>query len=206
MLTWQDGAANEGATGGVTSGDHGAAGGRALESARVLLGSGGLRALGRSVRLAADGSAFTSSYRLVVGESGELQRLSVTSASSQRERSLTLNRTEDGYWLLDTGSGGARAEFDGAVDIDLQLSPMFTALPIRRLRLHREVGEHRLPIVFVSLPTLEVTLVHQHYRTLSTLDDAGRAVVGFSWDDFTAEITVDADGMVLDYPGIARRL
>ena len=188
MLTWQ-------------AGD-----GRTLESARVLLGAGGLRALGRGVRAVADEPMCTSSYRLIVGESGELQRLSVTTASAERERSLTLNRTEDGYWLLDTGSGGARAEFDKAVDVDVQHSPLFNALPIRRLGLHREAGEHELPMVIVSVPTLEVAVVRQHYRTISTLDADGRAVVEFRQDGFTAALTVDADGMVLDYPGLAARI
>jgi hypothetical protein len=180
--------------------------GRSLESARVLLGSGGLRALGRSVRVGPDGSAFTASYRLVVAENGTLQRLSVTSASAARERSITLNRTEDGYWLLDTGSGGSRAEFAGAVDVDLQFSPLFNALPIRRLGLHRGPGTHQLPVVFVSVPTLEVELVYQQYRGVSALDADGRAVVEFQQDDYLQEITVDSDGILLDYPGLAARL
>jgi uncharacterized protein len=180
--------------------------GRSLESARVLLGGGGLRALGRAVHVTGDGTAFTASYRLVVGEGGALQRLSVTSASAERERSLTLNRTEDGYWLLDTGSGGARAEFEGAEDVDLQYSPLFNALPIRRLRLHREADEQTVPMVFVALPTLEVGLVRQTYRTVSVLDADERATVGFSSGDFAADLTVDPDGMVLDYPGLARRV
>jgi hypothetical protein len=188
MLTWQAG------------------NGRTLESARVLLGAGGLRALGRAVRAAADAPMFTSSYRLVVGESGEVQRLSVTSASAERERSLTLNRTEDGYWLLDTGSGGSRAEFDKSVDVDLEFSPLFNALPIRRLGLHKEPGEHSIPMVTVSVPTLEVAVVRQSYRTISVLDGDGRAVVEFAQGDFTALLTVDADGLVLDYPGLAVRL
>jgi hypothetical protein len=188
MLTWQ-------------AGD-----GRTLESARILLGAGGLRALGRAVRAVPGSSMFTSSYRLVVGESGEVQRLSVTTASAERERSLTLNRTEDGYWLLDTGSGGARAEFDKSADVDVQYSPLFNALPIRRLGLHKEPGEHTVPMVVVSLPTLEVAVVRQSYRTVSTLDADGRAVVEFAQDDFTAALTVDADGMVIDYPGLATRL
>ncbi|HEY9416078.1 MAG TPA: putative glycolipid-binding domain-containing protein [Pseudonocardia sp.] len=188
MLTWQAG------------------GGRTLESARVLLGAGGLRALGRAVRAVPGGPMFTSSYRLVVGESGEVQRLSLTTASAERERSLTLNRTEDGYWLLDTGSGGARAEFEKSVDVDVEHSPLFNALPIRRLGLHKKPGEHELPMVIVSVPTLEVRVVHQIYRTVSTLDGAGRAVVEFTQDGFSAALTVDADGMVLDYPGLASRL
>jgi hypothetical protein len=177
-----------------------------LESARVLLGAGGLRALGRAVRAVPGEPTLTSSYRLVVGESGELQRLSVTTASAERERSLTLNRTEDGYWLLDTGSGGSRAEFEKSVDVDLEFSPLFNALPIRRLGLHKESGDHTLPMVIVSVPTLEVSLVRQRYRTVSTLDADGRAVVEFSQDDLAAELTVDADGLVIDYPGLAARV
>lgn len=180
--------------------------GRSLESARVLLGAGGLRALGRSVRVPAGGSAFTASYRLVVGENGALQRVSVTSASEARERSITLNRTEDGYWLLDTGSGGSRAEFGGAVDVDLEFSPLFNALPIRRLGLHRDPGTHRLPVVFVAVPTLEVSLVYQRYRGAGALAGGGQAVVEFNQDDYTERITVDGDGMVVDYPGLAGRI
>ncbi|WP_028927335.1 putative glycolipid-binding domain-containing protein [Pseudonocardia acaciae] len=181
-------------------------GGRALESARVLLGGGGIRALGRMVRAPLDAPAFTASYRLFVDEDGVLARLSVTSATAERERNLTLNHTEDGYWLLDTGSGGSRAEFDGALDVDLQYSPLYNTLPIRRLGLHRESLDHELPMVFVSLPTLEVEVTEQRYRTVSTLDADGRSVVNFSAGTFVADITVDSDALVLDYPGIATRI
>ncbi|MDT7656142.1 MAG: uncharacterized protein QOF38_857, partial [Pseudonocardiales bacterium] len=115
--------------------------GRAMESARVLLGAGGMRALGRSVHVPLDGPTFTASYRLTVDEQGALARLSVTSAAADRERNLTLNRTEDGYWMLDTGSGGGRADFAGALDVDLAYSPLYNSLPIRRLGLHRQSGD-----------------------------------------------------------------
>jgi hypothetical protein len=186
MLTWQ------------------AENGHGFEGARVHLGTGkAFRALGRLVRADPEGD-FTSSYRLVVGEDGGIERLSVTSANAQRERHLTINRTEDGFWLLDTGSGGSRTQFDGALDVDLAHSAMFNSLPIRRLGLHREAGEHSVPIVFVTLPDLEVRLVEQHYRTVSTV--AGdSAVIGFGWGDFTADLVVDADGVVMSYPGVAAR-
>jgi hypothetical protein len=180
--------------------------GHALEGARLILGPTGLRALGRMVR--SDSGGFTASYRLVVGEDGTLNRLSVTSATAERERHLTLNRTDDGVWLLDTGAdnGGTRGDGGGAVDVDLAFSPLFNALPIRRLGLHREAGEYTLPMVFVTLPELEVSEVRQTYRTVSTLDESGYALVEFSWGDFSAELVVDADGVVASYPGLARRL
>jgi hypothetical protein len=191
MLTWQ------------------AEDGRGFEGTRLLLGAGhAFRALGRLVRADPEGD-FTASYRLVVAEDGAVERLSLTSATAQRERHLTINRTEDGFWLLDTGSGGTRAEFGGAVDVDLEHSAMFNSLPIRRLGLHTagadaEAGEHSLPMVFVSLPDLEVTLVEQRYRTVSPLS-GDTAVVGFRWDEFAADLVVDPDGVVVSYPGVAVR-
>ena len=190
MLTWQ------------------AEDGHGLEGVRMIPGHGGFRALGRMVRVEPDGG-FTSSYRLVVGEDGTLSRLSVTSATAERERHLTINRTDDGVWLLDTGSGtgAVRDDCAGSVDVDLAFSPMFNTIPIRRLGLHRQAGEHTLPMVFVSLPDLEVRVVEQTYRTASVLDEGtGHAEIGFRWGDFTADLVVDADGVVASYPGLARRL
>lgn len=182
MLTWQ------------------AEDGHGLEGARVSFAHG-FRAQGRLVR-----PDFTASYRLVVDEDGLLSRLSVTSDTAQRERSLTLNRTGDGYWLLDTGGGaGTRAELGGALDVDLEHSALFNTLPIRRLGLHKEAGEHTLPMAFVTLPRLEVQDVQQTYRTVSVADDAP-GVIAFSWDDFAADLVVDADGLVVNYPGVAARL
>lgn len=172
-----------------------------LEGVRLVPHGGGFRALGRMVR-----TGFTASYRLIVGDDGIVERVSITAATPARERHLTLNRSEDGVWLTDSGSGSAQRGFVGALDVDLAHSPMFNALPIRRLGLHRDGGDEQLPVVFVSLPDLRVELVEQRYRTVSTLDDAGRAVVGFVWGSFGADIEVDADGLVLAYPGVATRV
>ena len=150
------------------------------------------------MRAPGDGAAFSASYRLVVDEQGVLSRLSVTSATEQREPATSpLNRSEDGYWLLDTGAeqGGLRANYDGALDVDLAYSPMFNTLPIRRLGLHREPGDHQIAMVLVDLPSLQVRQVSQRYCTVSTLDPSGRAVIRFSSEGFEAELVVDAEGI-----------
>jgi hypothetical protein len=42
---------------------------------------------------------------------------------------------------------------------------------------------------------------------VSVLDEGtGHAAIGFRWGDFTADLVVDADGVVTSYPGVARRL
>jgi uncharacterized protein len=185
--------------------------GRGMEGTRLLIGPTGLRAVGRMVHGGGDAAdlPFTASYELVAGPDGALRRLSVVSATAGRERHLTLRPTDDGFWMVDAATGGGRSEFDGAVDVDLAFSPMFNTLPIRRLGLHRDAGDHRLPVVFVALPELTTEVVEQRYRAVSPLGEGERpdeAVVGFAWGGFTAELVVDADAVVTSYPGVASRI
>jgi hypothetical protein len=175
-----------------------------LEGARVVLGERGLRAIGSVVSAAQDGiEAYTASYSLTTDEAGVVQRLTVRIARATGEQHVILTRSEEGIWLVDHGQGAARTNFGGALDVDLALSPLFNALPIRRLGLHRDAALHDLSVVFVALPSLEVCGVSQTYRTAS-LGDPG--VVSISSDTWDVEITVDADGMVLEYPGLASRV
>jgi hypothetical protein len=175
-----------------------------LEGTRVHFGPdpAGFRALGRIIRPDPEGD-FTASYSLVVREDGTLGRLSLSAATTAFEKHLTINRTEDGFWLLDDGSGSARQDFDGALDVDLAFSPLFNSLPIRRSGAHREAVDVEAPVVFVSLPDLEVSLTRQRYRTVRVRAGDSPARVEFTSADFRAELEVDADGFVLAYPGLA---
>lgn len=190
MLSWRSDPETDGATG--------------LESARITTSGGGFRAVGRMIRGTADG-VLTASYRLVVAADGALSRLAVDVATAVGEQQVTISRSTDGVWLVDDGSGGIRGDFHGARDVDLAFSPVFNALPVRRLGLHRDPAEHVLPMVFLDLPTLTVEATEQTYRTVMAGAGTEPAVVGFAAGGFTADVTVDADGFVLDYPGIASR-
>lgn len=174
-----------------------------LETARVVLGERSLRAIG--VLVAApqeDAEPYSASYSLATEETGVARRLTVRTVCAQGEQHVTLTRSEEGIWLIDHGGGAVRTNFEGALDIDLAFSPLFNALPVRRLDVHRTVSQHTLPMVFVSLPGLEVQLVRQSYRTVSVGDPA---VVCHTSGSFDVELTVDADGLVLNHPGLAER-
>jgi len=176
-----------------------------LEGVRVVLGERRMRATGAVVSTANSGEpAFSATYSLSTGETGVVSRVSVRAVNAEGERQVTLNRSEDGMWLVDYGQGSQRTDFDGAVDVDVSACVLFNAIPVRRLRLHEEPGEHSLPVVYVRLPKLSVHLVRQTYRGVVAADRP--PVVSFQQDDFTADLTVDADGLVVDYPGLARRV
>jgi uncharacterized protein len=177
-----------------------------LEAARVVLGERSLRASGSLISAPQAGlEAYSVSYSLATDEVGVVQRLTVRAIRAQGEQYVSLTRSEEGIWLVDRveqGAGTVRTNFSGALDVDLAFSALFNALPVRRLGLHRAAGQHELAMAFVALPGLEVGCVQQTYRTVAMGETTA---VSFAWDSFEAELTVDADGLVLEYPGLTRR-
>ncbi|SDH25832.1 hypothetical protein SAMN05216553_118183 [Lentzea fradiae] len=175
-----------------------------LEQVRLLLSNDQrLRASGRLVAAGPD-EQFNASFEVSVGESGQVTRLLLRTATVLEERQCSLSRTEDGAWLVDHGHGSKRETFNDALDVDVQFAVLFNAIPIRRLALHREASEHALPVVRVSLPDLSVRAVTQTYRTVSVGDDV--SVVRFKSGGFEQNIKVDPNGLVLEYPLISKRI
>lgn len=179
-----------------------------LDAARLVIGERRLRAIGRVVAgPSGDAAAYFASYELALDDAGAVSRLSVFSTTAEEERQVTLSRSGEGIWLVEhdqQGEVARRSEFEGALDVDVRDCALFNTLPIRRLGLHREPQTVELPVLYVDLPELTVELVKQTYRTVSVTDDG--AVIEYAAGDFRAELTVDADGLVLDYPGLATRI
>ena len=92
------------------------------------------------------------------------------------------------------------AELEGALDCDLAFSPLTNLMPIRRHRLHEQPGTVDFAMAWVSLPDLKVHRSEQRYEHLEP------GLVRFSSDGFVADLELDADGLVVTYPGLARRL
>ncbi|MFI2104117.1 putative glycolipid-binding domain-containing protein [Isoptericola sp. NPDC019693] len=113
-------------------------------------------------------------------------------------RQLDLSRDDDAGWRVD---GSARPDLADAVDVDLSFSPFTNTLPIRRLDL--AVGAAAdIVTAYVDGETFEVSADPQRYTRV----DADRYVYESRDGDFHREITVDADGVVVDYPGLFSRV
>lgn len=108
--------------------------------------------------------------------------------------------------LMHDGKGGwagvpNAADLHGALDCDLAFSPLTNLMPVRRHRLHEQPGAVDVAVAWVSLPDLTVHRSQQRYEHLAP----GR--VRFSDEEgFTADLELDADGLVVTYPGLARRV
>jgi uncharacterized protein len=176
-----------------------------LESVRLLVADNRLKASGRLIAAAdGDDEAFSTSFEAATDSHGAFSRLLIRATRAEEERQISVNRTDDGVWLVDRGQGAERSTFGGALDLDVAGAVLFNALPIRRLGLHREAGEHQLPVVYVSLPELSVRLSQQTYTTVSIGEES--SVVNYRDENVSADLTVDSNGFVLDYPDLARRI
>jgi hypothetical protein len=92
-------------------------------------------------------------------------------------------------------------ELGDADFFDLGWSPLFNSLPVLRDGLLAPAAQRRDYVMrWVDVPSLEVSESHQSYEPI------GNDLVRFRADDFVADIHFDADGFVIDYPGIAHRV
>jgi uncharacterized protein len=146
----------------------------------------------------ANGEPALARYRLDVTPSWLVRRLLVTWSMPARNERLRVVRGADGRWQV---NGEPRPDLIDCVDVDVAWSPLTNTLPIRRLGL--EIGEGAdLLVAYIAPPKLEVTPDGQRYSRL-----APRRWLYQSLDsDFVAELEVDEDGLVVDYPPLFRRV
>ena len=175
----------------------------------------------RGTAVAVDPVAYTCRYELRTDPAWATAHLDVTAEGAGWARNIRLELAA-GRWRATTaeqgnldavlaaaGHAGAGLpgiedadRLYGAFDVDLSGSPLTNTLPIRRLDLvTAEPGvSHRLNVAWVLLPSLEVVQADQIYTPL------GDNRIRYASETFSADLTVDDDGFVVDYPGLADRV
>jgi uncharacterized protein len=168
-----------------------------MELAEVRLTDTLLAASG--VAIGSDPVPYRLEYSLVAEEDFVTTGLRAETRGEGLHNTLDLWRSEEGRWTV---NGEDLPELEGALDCDLGLSPLTNSMPVLRHALLHQADSFDFVMAWVSVPDLALHASPQRYTGL------GDGVVRFeSLDDsFTADITFDDDGLVLDYPGIARRL
>ncbi len=175
-----------------------------MESARVSLSGNRIKAYGRIVAAATEKNPpFSASYDLVTDETGATKRLSMSVTLAERDRQLSIARDEENMWLITDHQGQTRAAYEGALDVDVVFSPFFNALPIRRIGLSQRVESVTVPVVYVTLPDLTVKQASISYSSSGPGSGDGIKLHSPVAD---TTITVDADGFIVDYPGLAERI
>jgi hypothetical protein len=140
-------------------------------------------------------------YRLEVDAEWRVKRLHFALLGT--EKGLHLESDGRGTWTVNREPAPV---LNGCLDLDIELTPFTNTLPLRRLGLEAEESAE-IRVAYVPVPDLEVRPVEQRYTCLAPPGpDGGRYRYEGLFRDFAAELAVDRDGLVLDYPETFRRI
>jgi hypothetical protein len=143
---------------------------------------------------------FRLTYRLTWDPSWQLRDAELVVATERFTRSLSLQTDGQGHWRH--RDGRAIDDLDGCLDVDIWPTPFTNSFPVRREPL--AVGERRqFRMAWIFAPGLTVHAQPQAYTRLA---DRLYLFENLDGSGFRAELPVDEDGIVLDYPDLFRRV
>jgi hypothetical protein len=174
--------------------------GPGLKHLRLLRSDGGVVTNGLVIGLEA-GRPFRIGYEIRCDGLWRVREIRVAAPDSERPV-LELFADGEGNWKR---RGGKHVtELDGCIDVDISATPFTNTLPIRRLGLKPGESEE-LTVVYVRVPEVLVGPERQRYGCLEAQAGGGLYRFEAQPSGFTVDLPVDADGLVLDYPGLFRR-
>lgn len=173
--------------------------------ARPLLGMEQLMLAGRSARgsllaFNEEDQPYSLRYQLAWDANGLLRSADLQVDCAAGGRAIGLRCDGAGRWQ--DGDGVPLARLAGCQDIDIWPTPFTNSFPIWRSNL--AVGERReYRMAWVRAPELSVQSRLQAYTRLGERSYRFESLDG---SGFQADLTVDADGLVTDYPGYFSRV
>jgi hypothetical protein len=166
-----------------------------LEHVELDIGDAGATAEGVLIG-PAGGRLFACSYALACDEHWRVRSLHVHVAGKGK---VCLRADGAGNWL--DADGTPLPALQGCMDVDLSGSPFTNTLPIRRLG-EQLRQRQEIKVAYVDLPKLDVQPASQAYTRLAP----DRVLFESLSRPFTAELEIDGDGLVLNYPGLFTRV
>ena len=182
-----------------------------VDRAHVHVDQDGMTAFGSSTT-----ADYALSWNLDAADGWVTRTIAVAVHGDGWRRSLHLERSPSGEWTsrvetlgdVDLPPPGIAPGTDlrDALDTDLGLCPVTNTMPIRRLDLlarrdpNHDSRSTTLVMAWIEVPSLRVLRSEQLYGAVDA------QTVSFRSGDFAAHLTTDAEGFVIDYPALARRL
>ena len=149
----------------------------------------------------ADGQPFAARYHVKCDEKWRVNTVGFSLIGTGSGVSFASDGK--GHWRS-YGRGGEKSlsDLNGAIDVDITVTPFTNTLPIRRLGL--EAGQSAdIVVVYIDVPSLTVTADPQRYTCLEPMR---RYRFESQGGEFVREIDVDEHGLVVLYPGLFRRV
>jgi hypothetical protein len=112
-------------------------------------------------------------------------------------RAVAIDSDGAGGWIVD---GAPAPRLAGCLDVDLEASVLTNAFPVARLALAQDEGA-QAPAAWVRVPDLRVERLEQRYARVAEREYDYEAPEL----EFGCRLEYGDDGLIADYPGLARR-
>lgn len=143
---------------------------------------------------------FQLTYQIICDDKWRVRKVTI-GVQSKINRRVEFNSDGGGNW---TDEAGQRLpEFTGCFDIDISATPFTNTLPLKRTQI--ETGESvDVAVVYFLIPEMTVQRSLQRYIRLA--ENLFRFEEHGIYQGFSAELPVDANGLVIDYPQLFQRI
>lgn len=146
-----------------------------------------------------EGQAYGLAYSVSVDTQWQTRQVDISSPAGGP--ALRIQSDGNGHWH-DAISDRALPALDGCIDVDIAGTPFTNTLPIRRHEWLK--GQSRdFSMAYVSVPELEPSARPQRYTCLKS---GKRFLFESIGENFQAELSIDEDGIVIDYSGLFYRI
>lgn len=155
-----------------------------------------------------DAGPYRLNYKIKIESNFQARKVMLEVNGIDGTYSRMLRTDGIGHWRDETGA--MLAELNGCVDVDIQATPFTNLLPIRRLK-QKAGQQNEIGVIYIEVPSLIISKARQRYTCRDPLRPGAAGVAGkYLYEgpigDFEAELPVESDGLVLDYPGLFRRV
>jgi uncharacterized protein len=144
--------------------------------------------------------AFRLDYRIQCDLGFAVRDVQLTLSNSQ---SLHLSSDGHGNWFDENRR--LLPDLKGCIDVDILSTPFTNTLPIKRLAWTPGQTE-TLYMVYFTIPDMTIHADEQRYTCVERTPEGGVFRFEQVATSFTVLLPVDADGLVLDYPGLFERI
>lgn len=172
-----------------------------LEHLRLAMHNDGVVADGIVLGLT-EGRPFRVAYEVRCDVGWRVRTVGVGVPGSEQP-GVNVRSDGEGNWT--TLDGRALPELRGCIDVDISVTPFTNTLPIRRLGL-APMESAEVSVAYFEGTELQAWPEPQRYTCLEKSDGGGLYRYLSLEGEFTVDLPVDADGLVLDYPGLFKRV
>ena len=143
------------------------------------------------------GTPYGAHYRVELAPDWTVRRVLVALTDG---RKLVVSADGRGHWHdID---GKPLPMLDGCIDVDISATAFTNTFPIRRLGLTK--GERReIRVAYLAIPALTIEPVDQAY---TCIEPRRRYLYEGVFRGFEAELAIDANWLVEDYPTLFKRI